>query len=60
MRRPDRLRRGGALVLAADIKRFLERPTADCRRSSRLRPAPPGAPIGDLPPEWLARPPYKQ
>ena len=47
-------------LLAADIKRFLERPTADLQRVIPASAAPPGAPIGDLPQEWLARPPYKQ
>jgi hypothetical protein len=47
-------------LLAADIKRFLERPTADVQRLIATSPAPPGAPIGDEPLEWLARPPYKQ
>ena len=43
-------------LLAADIKRFLERPA----ETARLMPppnAPPGAPIGgDVPQNWLARP----
>jgi len=47
-------------LLAADIKRFLERPTADLQKVIPTSPAPPGAPIGDAPQEWLARPPYKQ
>lgn len=47
-------------LLAADIKRFLERPTADVQKLIPTSPAPPGAPIGDLPQEWLARPPYKK
>ncbi len=47
-------------LLAADIKRFLERPAADQQKVMPTSPAPPGAPIGDLPQEWLARPPYKQ
>jgi hypothetical protein len=48
-------------LLAADIKRFLERPMQDAA-SGRIiptSPAPPGAPIGDEVQEWLARPPYK-
>jgi hypothetical protein len=43
-------------LLAADIKRFLERPA----ETARLMPtpdAPPGAPIGDSGMDWLARPP---
>ena len=47
-------------LLAADIKRFLERPTADLQKVIPASAAPPGAPIGDEPQEWLARPPYKQ
>jgi hypothetical protein len=43
-------------LIAADIKRFLERPA----ETARLMPppnAPPGAPIGgDIPQNWLARP----
>ena len=49
-------------MMAADIKRFAERPMSDAM-SGRIMPpspAPPGAPIGDEPQEWLARPPYKQ
>ena len=45
-------------LLAADIKRFLERPSAIRRRSSAA-PAPPGAPIGDDVQDWLARPEWK-
>jgi hypothetical protein len=43
-------------LLAADIKRFLERPAGDYTMLPAA-PAPPGAPIGDAPQEWLARPP---
>jgi hypothetical protein len=42
-------------LLAADIKRFLERPG----ETARMLPAafaPPGAPIGDFPQNWLAPP----
>jgi hypothetical protein len=42
-------------LLAADIKRFLERP-ADAWMMLPAAPAPPGAPIGDYPQNWLARP----
>jgi len=45
-------------LLAADIKRFLERPVNDAL-SARVMPpspAPPGAPIGDTGYDWLARP----
>ena len=47
-------------LLAADIKRFIERPTADLQKVIPASAAPPGAPIGDAPLEWLARPPYRQ
>ena len=44
-------------LLAADIKRFLERPGDPSRPIPLPAPdAPPGAPIGDLPMDWLARP----
>ncbi len=42
-------------LLAADIKRFLERP-AETAMMLPAAPAPPGAPIGDYPQNWLARP----
>jgi hypothetical protein len=45
-------------LLAADIKRFLERPVVD-QMGGRIvppSPAPPGAPIGDIGQDWLARP----
>ncbi|MBY0494315.1 MAG: zinc-dependent metalloprotease [Cyanobacteria bacterium] len=45
-------------LLAADIKRFLERPVVD-QMGGRIvppSPAPPGAPIGDMGQNWLARP----
>jgi hypothetical protein len=43
-------------LLAADIKRFLERP-ADAARLMPAPDAPPGAPIGDMGTDWLASPP---
>lgn len=43
-------------LLAADIKRFLERPSADAAKIIPPSPAPPGAPIGDMPQEWLLTP----
>jgi hypothetical protein len=44
-------------LLAADIKRFLERPIDLARPVAFPAPdAPPGAPIGDMPMDWLARP----
>ena len=44
-------------LLAADIKRFLDRP-ADPARPMPAPPAPPGAPIGDSGIDWLASPPW--
>ncbi len=43
-------------LLAADIKRFLERP-ADAAEPMPAPEAPPGAPIGDPGMDWLAPPP---
>ena len=47
-------------LMAADIKRFLERPVAEAQtqRWMPASPAPPGAPIGDEGQNWLARPPH--
>jgi hypothetical protein len=42
-------------LLAADIKRFLERPMEPVRTPS-TPDAPPGAPIGETPLDWLATP----
>ena len=42
-------------LIAADIKRFLERP-AEVAKVIPTSGAPPGAPIGDLGQDWLARP----
>lgn len=42
-------------LLAADIKRFLERP-AEVARMLPAADAPPGAPIGDMGQNWLASP----
>jgi hypothetical protein len=44
--------------LAADIKRFLERP-ADTQRVMPAPDAPPGAPIGDAGMDWLAPAPWR-
>jgi len=46
------------LLLAADIKRFLERP-ADPARPMPAPDAPPGAPIGEPAMDWLAPAPWK-
>ena len=43
-----------ASLLAADIKRFLDRPAAPAPRAE-LPEAPPGAPIGEPAMEWLRR-----
>jgi Met-zincin/Domain of unknown function (DUF5117) len=46
-------------LLAADIKRFLERPLDSARPIPHAAPdAPPGAPIGDMGNDWLAAPPW--
>jgi len=45
------------MLLSADIKRFLERP-AEMMKPMPAPEAPPGAPIGESPMDWLARPPY--
>jgi hypothetical protein len=45
-------------LIAADIKRFLERP-AEVSRIIPPPDAPPGAPIGDMPLDWLAPPPWR-
>jgi hypothetical protein len=42
-------------LLAADIKRFLDRP-AEPIKPQATADAPPGAPIGDEGMDWLARP----
>jgi hypothetical protein len=42
-------------LMAADIKRFLERPMEPIRTPTAFD-APPGAPIGDMPHDWLAPP----
>jgi hypothetical protein len=47
------------LLIAADIKRFLERPIDPARPIAHAAPdAPPGAPIGDEGNDWLAPPPW--
>ena len=44
-------------LLAAEIQRFLDRP-AEALKPIYAADAPPGAPIGDEPMDWLAAPPY--
>jgi hypothetical protein len=51
---PDRAQH---MLLATDIKRFLDRP-AEVVKPIYAADAPPGAPIGDVPMDWLALPPY--
>jgi hypothetical protein len=46
------------MLLAADIKRFLERP-AETMRVMPAPDAPPGAPIGEPALDWLAPAPWK-
>jgi hypothetical protein len=46
-------------LLAADIKRFLERSMAEGAKIMPASPAPPGAPIGEAAQDWLAPPPWK-
>ena len=50
--------RAHRMLLAADIKRFLERPMNDAMSARIIPPlaAPPGAPIGDSGMEFLSRP----
>ncbi len=50
--------RAHRMLLAADIKRFLERPMNDAMSSRIIQPlaAPPGAPIGDYGMDFLSRP----
>jgi hypothetical protein len=46
------------MLLAADIKRFLERP-AEVQKGILPPDAPPGAPIGEGVMAWLAPPPLR-
>jgi hypothetical protein len=43
-------------LLASDIKRYLENPEEIAKMVVVAAPAPPGAPIGDMPMDWLAAP----
>jgi hypothetical protein len=49
--------RASHMLLSSDIKRFLENP-AELEKRIVAPDAPPGAPIGDEPMDWLARPRY--
>jgi hypothetical protein len=46
-------------LLAADIKRYLDRPAEPMKPQPPIE-APPGAPIGDEGTDWLARPPMNR
>jgi hypothetical protein len=45
-------------LLVADIKRYLDDPSKMSSIVIAAAPAPPGAPIGDMPNDWLAAPPW--
>jgi hypothetical protein len=45
-------------LLLADIKRYLDDPSKVGTEIIAAAPAPPGAPIGDMPNNWLAAPPW--
>ena len=53
---PDDL--NAASLIASDVKRFLERPMEPIRTPTTFD-APPGAPIGDVPLDWLAPPSWR-
>jgi hypothetical protein len=46
------------MLLATDIKRFLLDRPAEVVKPIYAADAPSGAPIGDVPMDWLALPPY--
>ncbi len=46
-------------LLASDIKRYLDDPSKISAVVIAAAPAPPGAPIGDMPNDWLARPEWR-
>ncbi|MGE3956290.1 MAG: zinc-dependent metalloprotease [Vicinamibacterales bacterium] len=50
--------RAAHALLVSDIQKFLERPS-DPSKSILPPQAPPGAPIGDLPMDWLAPAPWR-
>ena len=54
---PDEAEQAHRTLLAADIKRFLDQPSMP-PKTITAPDAPPGAPIGDDEPDWLAPPPY--
>jgi hypothetical protein len=45
-------------LLVVDIKRYLDDPSKVSSVVIAAAPAPPGAPIGDMPNDWLAAPPW--
>jgi hypothetical protein len=45
-------------LLVADIRRYLEDPSKVSSIVIAAAPAPPGAPIGDMPTDWLVAPPW--
>jgi hypothetical protein len=45
-------------LLVADIKRYLDDPSKTSSVVIVAAGAPPGAPIGDMPNDWLAAPPW--
>ena len=47
-------------LLVADIKRYLDDPSKVSSVVIAVAGAPPGAPIGDMPNDWLATPPWFQ
>jgi hypothetical protein len=50
--------RAAHALLAADIQRHLDRPAQPVQFIAPV-PAPPGAPIGDVPMDWLEPPPWR-
>ena len=55
---PGEAERAHRALMAADIKRFIERPVNDALSARFMppSPAPPGAPIGDSGMDFLSRP----
>ncbi len=52
----DEAERAARTLMAADIKRFIERDAAEGEKLMPPSPAPPGAPIGDMGQDWLFSP----
>jgi len=53
----DEAEQAARTLMAADIKRFIERDAAEGQKLIPPSPAPPGAPIGDMGEDWLFAPP---